>query len=212
MLRPDSRFSPGFTLMELLVVLAIVAILAVMAIPTLGGLMRSYRLESTGQTVVNQLTLARQTAQTQGYAVQVRFYELPDYNQAPTGTPAVYRGMQAFVESSPSETGTITITPVTRASFFQSGSIVFGNNSKSTLLNLTSVAPTTTDPSLPIYQFNYKYILFRFLPTGQSDLTNAQNCLTVVMESAPVTSSGLPANFWTIQIDPLNGAIRSFRP
>jgi uncharacterized protein (TIGR02596 family) len=209
---PASRFSPGFTLVELLVVLAITAILATLAIPSISGMMRSYQLESTSQMVVNQLTLARQTAQTKGYAVQVRIYQLPDYNQAPNSAPSVYRGMQAFVESSPSATSTVTITPITRPSFFQSGTILLGDSTKSTLLTLTATTPTTTDPLLPVYQSNYKYIVFRFLPTGQTDLANTQNCLTVVMEYAGLTASGLPANFQTIQIDSINGAIRSFRP
>jgi uncharacterized protein (TIGR02596 family) len=216
--RPRFRSGAGFTLVELLVVLAIVAILAAASLPSVNGVMRSYQLETTAQGVVNQLTLARQTARTEGYAVQVRLYELPDSNQSATSSPTVYRAMQAFLESAPSASGTVTITPVTKPFIFQTGVVFLNDPSKtSTILGLTgTTASSSSDPVLPNYQSNYAYKIFRFLPSGQTDLpanlTSSTYCLSVVQETAPLTSSGLPANFQTIQIDGINGNIRSFRP
>jgi uncharacterized protein (TIGR02596 family) len=202
--------SSAFTLVELLVVLAIMAILAFLALPAISGMMRSYRLDSTGQTVINQLVLARQTALSQAHAVQVRFYQLPDYNQSSTATPAIYRAIQCFLESDPTATAT-TVTPITKPFFFQAPIVILNDTTKSTLLGLSPLAADPLNP-LPVYQSNYKYEVFRFTPSSEIDPLNTQICLTLVVENASPLSSGLPANFQTIQINPQNGTIRSFRP
>jgi uncharacterized protein (TIGR02596 family) len=200
----------AFTLVEILVVIAITAILAFLALPAISGMMRSYQLDSTGQTVINELAMARQTALSQAHAVQVRFYKLPDYNQPSTATPAIYRAMQCFLESDPTATGT-TVTPITKLIFFQTPIIILNDTTRSTLLSLSPLAADPLNP-LPIYQSNYTYEVFRFTPSSETDPSNIQLCLTLIVENASQLSSGLPANFQTIQINPENGAIRSFRP
>ena len=101
------RRSPAFSLVELLVVLAVTAILAAITIPQISATMQSYQLTSTGQTAINQLVLARQSALSGSHAVQVRFYYLPENNAtSPSTAPlAVYRGMQSFTENNPSASG-----------------------------------------------------------------------------------------------------------
>ena len=222
MLHPAPRSSRGFSLVELLVVLGIMAIMMAIMVPSITSVMRSYQLDSAAQGMLGQLTFARQTAQTEGgtttaaCAVQVRIYELPDYNQSSTGAPAVYRGMQAFLESAPTSTNTVTVTAITKPYFFPAPIIISTNTTVSTLLNQSPTLGSTLNPSfpLPVYQNNYKYVVFRFTPTGQTDLPATQTLITLISESAATTHAAysLPANYQTIQIDPINGAIRSYRP
>jgi uncharacterized protein (TIGR02596 family) len=220
-LRP--RFRHGFSLVEMLVVLSITAILATIALPGISGALRSYKLESTGQIVVNQLNYARQVALSRGHAVQVRFYELPDFSSASTGALAVYRGMQSLVESDPVQTGTITTVTTTaliKPVLFATPVIISsatGSGPVSPLISGTSTATVTVntaDPAnpLPVFQLNYKYVVFHFKPDGSTDLTSATNSLTLVLENDKIVAGSLPANFQSVEIDPFNGAIRSFRP
>jgi uncharacterized protein (TIGR02596 family) len=221
-MRIFNRFSSSpsrrsaFSLIEMLAVLAIISIITAAAVPIINSTFRSYQLDSAGQVMINQLNLARQTALSQGRAVQVRLYLLPDYNLATSGTPVVYRGMQSFIESDPT-TNSVTppITALVKPTFFQAPVIISSATSPnpvSPILPTTATTPLPTDPSLPIYQTNYKYATFHFKPDGSTDLSSGANSVSLVLENDKTAANGLPANFQTIEIDPLNGAVQSFRP
>jgi uncharacterized protein (TIGR02596 family) len=208
----------GFSLVELLVVLAIIAIVSALAVPAIGSALRSYKLDTTGQVVVNQLNLARQTALSRGHAVQVRFYQLPDYNAVTTGAPSVYRGMQTFVEGDPIQGTPVTVatTAMIKPILFPAPVVISTATGTGPVSPLLPATPNSADPlnPLPVYQANYKYAVFHFKPDGSTDIsgTGNVNSITLVIENDKIATGGLPANFETIAIDPLNGAVRSFRP
>jgi uncharacterized protein (TIGR02596 family) len=216
------RHSPGFSLIELLVVLAIVGVLATLAIPAVTSMTRGYQLNATSDLVINQLALARQAALSNSRLVQVRFYHLPDYGQAPTGNKTVYRAIQSFIEGDPSATGSLTLTPVTKTVFFPAPAIVstLTTPNISPLLSTLPVNATVSDPStatssdpvVPTYGSNYDYFWFHFKPDGSTDLASGGNSLTIIMENDPSATSGLPHNYRTIQIDPAIGTARRFSP
>jgi len=203
----------AFSLVELLVVLAITAILAALSIPQISAVMQAYQLTSTGQTVINQLELARQSALSGSHAVQVRFYYLPENNSpSPSTAPlAVYRAMQSFTENNPTASG-VTVTALTKSFFFSAPIIISNSATVSPLTATTLQTPLATDPPLPGYQMNYKYLAFRFRPDGSTDLQAGLYSVTLVLENQPVVANGLPKNFQTLQIDPTTGGVRSFRP
>jgi uncharacterized protein (TIGR02596 family) len=188
-------------------------------VPEITSVMRTYQLDSAGQVMVNQLNLARQTALSRGHAVQIRLYLLPDYNATTSSTPTVYRGMQSFIELDPSQSGTTesySTSALMKPIFFHAPvvvSSVTSPNAVSPLLPTTANA-NAADPTtpLPVYGSNYKYAMFHFKADGSTDLTSGLNSLSLVLENDKAGGSGLPANFQTVTIDPLNGAIRSFRP
>jgi hypothetical protein len=69
------------------------------------------------------------------------------------------------------------------------------------------------DP-LPRAGASYRYVALRFQPDGSTDLlpTGGSWFLTVHDEIAGDALAQPPADFSTIEIDPLNGSLKFFRP
>jgi uncharacterized protein (TIGR02596 family) len=209
-----STFSPGFSLLELLVVLTVTAILIGLAVPGISSMNRGYQLSATGDLLVAQLNLARQAALSNGHLVQVRLYHLPDYNSAPSASRTTFRGIQCFLEGDPIASGTPPLTPLTKPVFFAAPVIISTVTSPilSPLLSSTMYTATTTDPTLPLYGSSYDYCSFHFRPNGTTDLGTSANSVTLVMENDKSAATGLPNNYRTVQIDPAVGTSRSFAP
>lgn len=207
----------GFTLVELLVVLAIIGILTAIAIPAISSIQNSYGLETTGQQLAGQLNFARQYALTTSHPVQVRFYQLPDYNN--NGGPSVYRAMQCFVESDN------LVKPISRPYFFPPPAKIFqvvsnGTDVSSLLTTGTSgiTVVNSGDSANPLpspYGTSYTYSYFHFRSNGATDLstvTSLNTLLTIALESASVKNTGLPANYVTLQLNALSGVVSVYRP
>jgi uncharacterized protein (TIGR02596 family) len=204
---------PGFSLVELLVVIAIIGIVTGLAVPAFSSTMRAANLRSAGRVLIDQFNMARQMAQSRNLATEVRLYKLPDYNQGAAGTPTVYRGIQIFLVK---EDG--SKVPSSPVEYFQSPIAISSDTSYSSLLAEASTSasphaeksPGSTDPKLGSYAGNYRYIPFQFLPSGLTDLSSGKNFVTLVIQNDKPLSQG--ANFFTVQVDCINGSVRSVRP
>lgn len=195
---------PGFSLTELLVVIAIMALLVGLSMPAIGARLRASHLSGAAQEVVDQLNFARQTALSRNLPVEVRFYKLPGYNDSPGSPPAIYRAMQSFLHDD------TNVVPLTKSRFFTSPVICSSNPVESPLLGapITTEIPAVT--AIPNYGNNYAYRSFFFKPSGATSRQDTNLFLTLVMENDRPLSEG--ANFFTIQIDPVTGRPRTFRP
>jgi uncharacterized protein (TIGR02596 family) len=205
-MNPPASPARAFSLVELLTVLAIIAVIAVLATPALTQTLRAHQLTTTGQQVVDQLNLARQTAQSRNAPVEVRYYKLPAFREAATAAPAVYRAMQSFLVQ---ESGA---TPIGKPLFFPSPVLVSPNLSESAFLFSTNHPEQTpaADSPLPGYGANYRYRAFRYSPNGSASVLNSENFVTLVLERDKNLGEG--ANFFTVQVAPMSGGVRSYRP
>jgi Verrucomicrobium spinosum paralogous family TIGR02596 len=188
--------------MELLVVLAILGLLAALAAPALVGSLSGTRLTTAGQSVQDALALARQTAVSRGATVEVRWYKFAGSHG---GAPR-YRAMQTFLLLSG------TAKPLDRGLPLPSGVMLSEIPERSPFLHSSNhpETPVPAGESHPGRGADTRYRAFRFSPRGAVDLAAGENHFTLVPERESEEEPG--ANFVTLQIQPISGGVREFRP
>jgi len=203
-----ARIRRGFTLLELLAVIAIIAIITVAVVPAVTGPLRSSNLTNGSLALMDTLNLARQTALTNNSPVEVRIYKT---GGATSPTDLQYRAYRLFsVDANNNKQALGTLKHLTEPVIISSGTTL-----SSLMAGRSGNSVQPEDYPVPD---NTAYIWFRFRPNGGTDLTPVEGTgsnwfLTLLLENAPTTgTAGLPANYFTIQIDPVTGRARSFRP
>lgn len=191
----------AFSLIELLVVLAIVGLLVVLAAPALVGSLSGTRLTTAGQSVQDALALARQTAVSRGATVEVRWYKY----SANGGGPR-YRAMQTFLVVSGS------VKPLDRGLLLPTGVMVSEDPERSPFLHSPNHQenPVPEGDPHPGGGADTRYRAFRFSPRGAVDMAAGENHFTLVPERG--SNEEPSANFVTLQIQPISGSVREFRP
>jgi uncharacterized protein (TIGR02596 family) len=218
----------------LLAVMAVIAIVIAFAVPAATQIMRGSQLTTGSQQIIDQIGYARQIALARNRTIEVRFYrfgdpETPgeDVTQPKLGK---WRAFQAFEQL---ENGAmLPIGPMHRLPRM----VIMDGDKYSTLLNLDlrgtpKLASTdSTAPELPVevgtrrVGKNYEYVSFRFLPDGSTDLpprasrTQTAND-TGIADTWHLTLVNLTdenrdistVNYFVLQIDPISGALKSFR-
>lgn len=200
----------GFSLVELLIVMAIILILAVLTIPAFSSFGRANALSASGQSLVDALNLARQTALTRSRSVQVRFYKLPE-EVGGSESPSDYRAFQLFLVDG------YSTNSLTRVRYLDKP-IVISPVAKATSLwddaSCPERTPVAGDTTLSEAGLNYRFRQFSFRADGSTDLPLDRSwflTLSAKTDGAKETG-GLPANFITIQIDPQSGRTKTFQP
>lgn len=222
----------AFSLIELVVVIAIIAIIASFTVPAANSVLRGSSMTQASQMLTDQISLARQLALGKNRAIEVRFYQFGD-PESPGETVADpnkgrYRSMQLFevVESG-------VAVPIDKIQRLPSTVVMNMSAELSTLIGgpgQTPLSPTGRDPELPRGVKNsYKYVSFRFNQDGSTNLRGTDVTdpdrkllwfLTIHNDAPPnydkITelkdSRGERIDFFTIQIDPVSGATKGYRP
>jgi uncharacterized protein (TIGR02596 family) len=213
-----SRTARAFSLLEMVVVIAIIAIVSAFAVPAFSSLVNGTTLNQASSMLTNQLNLARQYATTKNRSVEVRLLRFRDPEMPGEGGgsqgPGQFRAIQLMEVL---EAG--VAVPFGKMECFPQA-IVLCPDVRSSLLDGAGTAsqisrtPTATDGELPRgIQRNYTFVSFRFLPNGSTTLAANHNWFMTVLALKDLNANTqLPANYFIVQIDPVSGSTRNFRP
>jgi len=225
----------GFTLIELLAVVAVIAVVIAFAIPATNQILRGSQLSQGGQLLGDQIAFARQLALTKNRTMEFRFYRFGDpetpgekYDDPKLGR---WRGFQIFelMDSG----AAVPATPFQRLPRMT----ILDGEKFSTLLNKDYVGepkiaeddPTTPDLPVEINGLRvgkkYEYVSFRFLPDGTTNLPlkakkansgggrdDSDTWYVTVVSLADLGKDLKGINYSTLQIDPITGSQKTFRP
>jgi uncharacterized protein (TIGR02596 family) len=201
--------SSGFSLIELLVVISIIGILSAAAIGGLSNVARSTNLTSAAQRLGDQFALARQTAVARNLPVEVRIYKLPNFDFT-TGGATLWRGLQLFIKDGTND------VPASRPLFFPQRVIISENAQASPLLSDLGTELTPPSNVGAFTTANVRYKSFTIRPNGTvtatSSIPDANWFLTVHHENDPKPDGIKPANFATVQINPVTSKVTILRP
>jgi uncharacterized protein (TIGR02596 family) len=190
-------------LIELLVVVAIIGLLMTAAVPALNSVLENGRLSQAAALLVNQFTLARQKATAENKNITVRFIR--------KDTSSPYDRIQLVTLDSANNA-----TPVTRLTTLPTQTAIARSEALTSLMSLDeSSANSARDPSLPELGTSYLYKQCTFRPRGSLDgspLTITDNWFATVVLQRNASNTTAPANFATIQLDPVNGGLQIYRP
>ncbi|GAT35456.1 Verru_Chthon cassette protein D [Terrimicrobium sacchariphilum] len=190
----------AFSLVELLVVVAIIGLLAVLAVPAMSSITGGTSMTRAGQIVADQFAYARQEAVGKNREVQVRFVWRD-------GSQPGYAGVQLWA---PAPNDVTSYRPISRISWLPDGTVMASNSKMSPLIAGASIRETNgVFPG----RGNTKYCGFRFRPGGGTDLgfDTTSNFVTVVRDR-DAAKTDVPDNYAVIQVDQVNGRIRTYRP
>jgi uncharacterized protein (TIGR02596 family) len=204
-MRVPSAHSSGrraFSLIEILVVIGLAVALMSIAAMSVNGIMIGARVSQSGQMVMDTISLARQEAVRSNREVQVIFLKIP----LRTGGDPVWRGVQMRTVE---ETVTGRVVKVlNKAQILPPGMIISEDATLSPLLTADSMISGTITVG---EHTNVPYRGIRFRPGGNLDsaVTPTNNFLTLNQLS---DTASPPTNYFTLQINPVTGAVRSYRP
>jgi uncharacterized protein (TIGR02596 family) len=228
-----ARLPHAFTLVEMLTVVGIIALLVALVTPTLVDVIRSTRLNSSGDSLVNRLSLAQQSAVARSSEVEMRFYKYidPDSDQPTVDHYYAYQVVEMPNGGKPQ--------PLSEVYYLDSGILISKSGTYSPLLE-------TSAPQMPLeaggsqYLFSpntgvgggsVEYAALRFYADGSCRVLNSETpgntavamalaytvpplaeSFMTVMESRYVDSASVPQNFYCLQIDSYTGKVRTYRP
>ena len=128
---PKNRLA-AFTLVEMLTVVGIISLLIALVTPALIDVVRSTRLNSTGDALVNRISLAQQSAVATSSEVELRFYKYVDTGSDRPSDESYYA--YQVVQNLPNGAEKAISDPY----YLESGIILSGQEELSPLLQTTN--------------------------------------------------------------------------
>ena len=179
---------PAFSLVELLVVIAIIGLVSTLAVSSISGIQRSTAITTSASQVLDYLAAGRQTAMTLSHPVEVWFCP-----GATNDSLLLYR--------------TDTTNAVARELKLNERISLSTNADWSSVLTDSISGTKQPDPKRGSSCYS-----FRYMPDGSTDLAGSTSPTLTVVYRSDANSATLPSNYFTLQIDPQTGTVRTFRP
>lgn len=231
-MKAPSLRTRAFSLIELVVVIAVLAILAAFSVPAVTSMLQGSSLTQASQLLVDQVNLARQLALSKNTIIEVRFYRYgdPDTPGEDVTKPedGQFRAMQLFevltngaaIPAGKFEEFPNSVTLAADREKPDSGiSSLLDKGSLKKQEDLGKKDPYHNSiPELPKgIKKQYEFVSFRFMPDGSTTLgpTTLWYITMHGVNDRPKSKDGKvapPDNFFTLQIDPVTGATKIFRP
>ena len=209
---PLTRGALAFSLVEMLVVIAIIAIMTALIAPAFTNIGKASNLTDAGSVLVDNLTLARQTALAKNASVEVRFYNIAD--AASTG-PVAYRAFRLLLNDNAGGTN----KPITRLIRFPVATIMVPDQKFSTILSDLNPFGSGTGggDSLPGISTPVPSKSVRFLPDGSTSLNpsgaSGDKWFVSIRSETATPRTDKPAdNYVTVELNPASGRVRTYRP
>ncbi|MGB8167802.1 MAG: Verru_Chthon cassette protein D [Chthoniobacteraceae bacterium] len=213
----------AFSLIELIIVISVIVIIAAFTIPAMNTVLKGSQLSQGANTLVGQLNIARQQALSRNRQVEVRFYryadpEVPgeDVSKPETGK---FRALQLF-----QVTPQGVALPLDKVLTLPN-SVIFSYSETEGLSSLLD-KPTAQTPKKPGIadnaaprlprgvDYNYDYVSLKFMQDGSTDKSpTGRWFITVIGINDRLESpTKPPPNFFTVQVDPVSGVTKIYRP
>lgn len=210
MKKRDSRFvSQGFTLVESLTVICILGLIIAIATPSMLDAIKATRLTAAGEIITGKIVEAQGLALTFASDVELRFYKAP-VERSLDGNSGQFLRLYQLVESNEiseesEETEVAKLKPVGAREGLPDGIRI---SDQTLFTSLWTLEPNADETEAD----GREYVAIRFRPDGSTDLDETEKWHLTLLDSAHSDPTKLPANFYTIQIDPITAKLEIYRP
>lgn len=198
---PFAASRRGFTLIELLAVLIVMTVVMTLTVPSVRSMIQSYQIKQAGIMFQSKLAEARQIAFSLNRPVQVRLCG------PSSSTAAPYKTIQIFSIDSTGKPA-----PVGRAATLPPGVCIASDPTYTSVLSLSELLTTADDPLVGALGKTYAYRKFNVYPSGTTDLNPEAKWFMTIGDDRSNSAGKRPANFATVQIDPVNATSTVYNP
>ncbi len=205
--RAAHSFRAAFTMVELLAVMVVLSILLLVSMPSLVNSTGGSRLTIAGDLLLNALSEAQQKALASDSEVEVRFFE----NQEPSPFSGArdLTSFQVFTLASTVEDAALaSFTPSSGITKLPEGVVISRKDQINSLLQQPFKEQVSSDGK----ENAKRYLAIRFLPDGSTSLSSGQLWYITLVAETSEEKGEIPVNYYTVQLDPVTGRLRTFRP
>ncbi|MDP1589047.1 MAG: Verru_Chthon cassette protein D [Prosthecobacter sp.] len=195
----------GFTIVELIIVVTIISMLLAFGTPYVLSSLQAASLTSSGDLLMQKISQAQQRALTENRPVSLQFYF---YDQ--DGIDACHAVQLVSVDPATNVT-----VPLENPVYWSDGRAVLASGALSPIFAQIAPADTGEVEFEPFRSREATFFRVRFYPGGSTSLAVPLRQAYVTLIASNRHEEEMtepPPNYYTVQIDPVAGRVRSYRP